>query len=328
MSDSAHLLIAFASAQADASREALRALALPHLEKLLARLAPGEIEAGDAESLSMPHERLLARAAGVRAADGCLPLAAMRHASTSNAALHDAWAWITPCHWRVGIDHIVMANPDDLQLSQEESQAVLAAIRPYFEEDGIAIDYESPMRWIARGDVFRGLATASLDRVAGRDIDAWVPRAPKAGPLRRLQQEMQMLLYTHAVSDVRQANGHLPVNSFWVSGAGALGDASDTSDPFNAAGLAHWRVDARLRAPALSGNWSAWADAWRALDATEFARLLAELDAGRAISLALCGESSAQIWKPRESGGHWNNMGARLAALMGRKQAHAILEAL
>jgi hypothetical protein len=29
---------------------------------------------------------------------------------------------------------------------------------------------------------------------------------------------MQMLLYTHAFNDRRQAAGHMPVNSFWVSG--------------------------------------------------------------------------------------------------------------
>ena len=71
-------------------------LALPQLEKLLARLVPGLMDAGDAESLSMPHERVMMREAGVQAADGCIPLAAMEAAQTRGDAQGHACAWITP----------------------------------------------------------------------------------------------------------------------------------------------------------------------------------------------------------------------------------------
>jgi hypothetical protein len=66
------------------------------------------------------------------------------------------------------------------------------------------------------------LTPASLDRVVGRVIDGWMPRAGEAKALRRLQQEMQMLLYTHPVNEERARGGLLPVNSFWASGTGAL----------------------------------------------------------------------------------------------------------
>ncbi|MRD46141.1 phosphoglycerate mutase [Caenimonas koreensis DSM 17982] len=316
------MLIPFASALAEGCRAALRELALPNLEKLLARLQPGEIAAGEPESLSMPHERLLARVAGIDAADGCLPLAALGEALAGHETGRAAFAWITPCHWRVARDHIAMVNPDEMNLSQAESMAVLDAVRPYFEEDGMHITYQSPLRWLARGDIFAGLATASLDRVAGKTIDTWMPRAANAAPLRRLQQEAQMLLYTHAVSDARQASGLAPVNSFWVSGAGAL-PAS-----FDASAVARWNVDERLRTSALNEDWPAWAAAWGDIDSTACAQLLAALDAGREVTLALCGERGAQTWRPRERGGYLNNLGARMARLVGRKQVSATLEAL
>jgi hypothetical protein len=66
MSDSAHLLIPFASSPEPGCQEALRGLTLPRLEQLLARLAPGESDTGTETSLSLPHARWRAPAASSR----------------------------------------------------------------------------------------------------------------------------------------------------------------------------------------------------------------------------------------------------------------------
>src|ERR1035437_820732 len=104
----------------------------------------------------------------------------------------------------------------------QESQSLLAAMQPYFAEDGISLHFDQAGRWLACGEVFKGLATASLERVAGRDIAHWLPSAPGAMALQRLQSKMQMLLYQHPVNDARAARGVPAVNSFWVSGTGDL----------------------------------------------------------------------------------------------------------
>src|SRR5262249_51775859 len=133
-----------------------------------------------------------------------------------------AWAYVSPVSWQVARDHILLGDPAQLQLDEAQATTLTAAMKPFFAEDGIQLHPDTPDRWLAEGDIFRNLATASLDRRAGQDIDAWIPRAPEAAPLRRLQNEMQMLLYTHALNDERQARGLPPVNSVWVSGSGAL----------------------------------------------------------------------------------------------------------
>ena len=79
----------------------------------------------------------------------------------------EPWAWLTPCHWQVGTDHIRMAPLHDLQLGEDDSRAMLAAVHPYFAEDGIELEYEEPLRWLARGEIFRALPTASLDGWSG-----------------------------------------------------------------------------------------------------------------------------------------------------------------
>jgi hypothetical protein len=317
MSDGAHLLIPYAACDGEGCREALATLSLPGLERLLAQLLPAETEDSGEQSLSMPHERALARACGLAGDDGRLPWAAwdLRQAGTDPGVA--AWAWITPCHWRLGTGHAVMHHPQELALQADESQALLAAMQPYFEQDGLSLAYAAPTRWLASGPLFGQLALASLDRVVGRVLDPWMPRGDAARPLRRLQQEMQMLLYTHPVNEARVQDGRLPVNSFWASGAGALPAAAQAVRP---AGL---QVAHALHEAALLQDWDTWIRNWQQLDATDGGRLRRELDAGRPVTLTLCGDRRARTWRSGRAG-----LGQRLARLWSRPRPADFLKDL
>lgn len=282
-----HLLIPFAFSSSENCRQALSALKLPNLCKLLTRLSASPLDTGDELSFCAPHERALARAIDLPTPDGQIPWAAL-HASNAQPA-KGAWAFITPCHWKVSSTHIVMQGPDLPDFSAAESQSLLTSMLPYFEEDGITLQYDQPCRWLACGEAFEGLSTASLDRVVGRNIAGWTPRGPNATRLQRLQTEMQMLLYHHPVNDARTARGVPTANSFWMSGTGALPPAqhpaSTPAPPI---------VVTRLREAALAENWPAWAQAWQALDANECVALLAALTHGGQHQLTLCGERNTQ----------------------------------
>jgi hypothetical protein len=317
MSDGTHLLIPFAASRSAGCREALAQLALPNLEKLLARMRLVLDDAGEDTALSMPHERALAREYGIEGPDGRIPWAAWRLQQAGRDTRFAPWARITPCHWKVGRDHVAMAHPQDLKLDADDSQRLLAAIQPYFEEDGIRLEYDAPTLWLARGEVFRHLATASLDRVVGRTIDPWIPRGAVGGTLRRLQQEMQMLLYTHEVNDQRVRGGLLPVNSFWVSGTGALPPSAATEPP---AGLQSINT---LRDMALLEDWPAWSAAWQQLDEQKLSRLLRDANQGRPVKLTLCGERHARTWESAPP-----SLKQRFSSLFGRQAASTLLEQL
>lgn len=317
MPDRAHLLIPFATCASAAATEVLRTLPLPNLEKLLSRLTATATDTGSPEALSPPHERALARACGLPALDGQLPWAAWQARDAGLGSPGDAWAWITPCHWQIGRDHhVLMQHPMSLQLDAADAQALMAAMQEFFAEDGITLVGDAPTLWLARGELFRDLATASLDRVIGQPVDPWFPRGDAARELRRLQSEMQMLLYTHPVNAARERGGLLPVNSFWASGAGALPPGAGQHPP----GL---RVTHKLRDAALLGQWPAWADAWCELDSGECARLLGELDAGRSVTLTLCGERSAQTFETRPK-----SLFRQISSRLARPSAAAVLEPL
>ncbi len=125
-------------------------------------------------------------------------------------------------HWRVGADAIHLADPRSLELDEPASRTLFDAVRPLFESEGFALHWGAPLRWYASHADLAAMPTASLDRVVGRSIDRWLPAEPSARLVRRLQNEVQMLLYTHPVNIEREAAGALTVNSFWLSGCGVL----------------------------------------------------------------------------------------------------------
>lgn len=313
-----HLLIPFAGRGSPACRAALPALKLPNLESLLARLTLADTDTQDESTRSPPHERALARALGIPAADGCIPWAALEARQTGIAAADDreGWGLVALCHWQVGIDDVVLGDPSAIEIDAAESAALLAAAQPFFEEDGIALHPSSvPGRWLARAPIFDGLATASIDRAVGCPISQWSPLGDSAQPLRRLQNEMQMLLYTQRVNDDRAARGVPPINSFWLSGTGALKDATPTASAPT--------VSDALRVDALRDDGAGWAGAWQALDAGDIATLLADCTRGTEVTLTLCGDRSAQRYTAQPRGlARWAK------SLFEKTRAASVLESL
>jgi len=178
-------------------------------------------------------------------------------------------------------------------------------VQPLFSSEGIVLHWGAPLRWYAAHESLATLRCASLDRVIGRNVDAWLQADPAARMFRRLQNEVQMLLYEHPVNDLRQAHGQLPVNSFWLSGCGVAQPAA-TPAP---------RIEERLRRAALAEDWAAWVKAWDQLDT--------ELAAEPPATLTLCGERSAARFERAPAG-----LAQRLRSLFQRTSPHELLATL
>jgi hypothetical protein len=348
-----HGVIPFAACASDGWLPAVRAMppaSFHNFSKLLQGMKPVHADSGDARSLSPPHERVLARTLGLHGSqliDGLIPWAAWEQLQGGGAPVAKAWAFITPCYWAMGREHATMTDPAALDLQEGESRILLQAMQPYFETYGITLHYAAPTRWLAEGELFRDLPSASLDRVLGRNVDPWLPgsgiveggkfsagppqgkSAPSGGSaahavasvgakaMRLLQNEMQMLLYTHAVNDARAAGRQLSVNSFWISGSGALPDTFSAPVPTDIT------APRTLAQAAFSEDWAAYSKAWAALDATEGARLLALQQGGEAVRLSLCGERSATDFETARTG-----MFTKLANFFGTKPLPDLLETL
>ena len=360
MSDTLHLLVPYAASHHPGCQHTLQTLTLPHLDRLLRHLERQGSDSGDEDHPAMPHERALARALGLPGDGAHTPWAAWqvqqsglppRPATAAHPApavaqpdqlqppapgqttRTPAWALVTPCHWQVGTDHITLLDPQALALDEAASRALLAIVAPWLESDGITLHYDQPTRWLAQGDWLAHLATPSLERVQGGDVRGWLQHQAQAAghpdaqvqaaqTWQRLHSELQMLLYTHPFNDARSAQGLLPINAFWVHGAGRLEAPSPSATPWqaqspaqtSAAGQAQKQalvktpvqaqrqapapvqLEDALRAPALRQDWAAWASAWAALDAGPLAQLHAHMARGTPVQLTLCGQRSAITW--------------------------------
>ncbi|MDH4480873.1 MAG: phosphoglycerate mutase [Rhodoferax sp.] len=289
-----HLVIPFAAPPGPACQAALADLQLPHLVALLNALTPVEALPGQDHDLSPLAERIVSQNAF---ADGLIPWAALRAADLAEPDPQAAWGLITPCHLIVHADHIAMHDPAELRLEGAESRALLQAMAPYFLEDGLVLHFLQADTWLVQGEALGQLPTASLERVRGQKVDPWMPGTAAARVLRRLQNEMQMLLYTHPINDARAARGQRTVNSFWLSGTG---DLPPGPPPFLQATI----VDT-LQAPALRDDRLAWAEAWQSLDSGPLARLAQGLEHPNRSSidtgptLTLCGPQCARTWRPQ-----------------------------
>ncbi|MES2687915.1 MAG: phosphoglycerate mutase [Pseudomonadota bacterium] len=294
MPDKLHLIIAGAVMPQDAGEAAPPLPPLtPNLRALLAAMAPdNRISCGE-DDPSTPFELALAQANGLPGDPGQIPWAAFE-----TGTLETPCAFIKLCHWQVGADHVRLSPPEDLALDEETSRTLLAAMAPYFLEDGITLapDGRLPGTWLATGEVFRGLRSVSMDTLMGRHLTRSLldGAGTPAATLRRLQNEMQMLLYTHPANEARQQRGLAPVNSFWVTGAGVLEQTLPTAPEV--------RVESRLYAPALRRDAAAHAQAWQLVDADSCAALLAVLRAGGDARLTLCGGRAAQSFVPASAG--------------------------
>lgn len=292
-----HLIIPYAHSHEWGHSDALTGLHLPHLRAALALLHHQHTERDtDPTPPHMPHERLHASALGWQPPT---PHAALPWAAWT-CAPHDPapQAWMTPCHWQIGMDQVVMADPDHLHLSDTESQQLLQAMQPFLQEDGLQVTWHSALLWHAQGALLSDVVGASLDRVIGHNVQHWQPSGPAARPLQRLQSEMQMLLYNHPVNNARDARRQHTVNAFWLHGTGALpGPHTPPEDaPTTKASVPSITVTHALRTAALHGDVKAWQQAWQTLDATTVADLLQHIQTTGTGTLSLCSQHTAHTY--------------------------------
>ena len=194
-------------------------------------------------------------------------------------------------------------------LTEAESRTLFDIARSLFEETGKQLLYANATTWFVRADEWADLQTSSPDTASGHNIDIWMPKGPGERDWRKVQNEVQMHWFNHAINEEREARRQKPVNSIWLWGGSTAAPGNVRPEYTHAFNLSGWlhafvrfvpqhahagkaadMIDRKperallvldaLMQPALSNDWSLWLDNLRRLEELWFAPLLAALKSG------------------------------------------------
>lgn len=187
--------------------EACAGLALPALETLLARAQSSPLSA---ESL----EAWLCGAFGV-AEQAIAPVTLRAEGMEAGAAY---WLRADPVHLQLQRDQLILQA--EMPLTVDEAAQLCASLNTHFAADGLRFFAPHPQRWYLQLDTAPEIDTVPLAQVAGKDAHAHLPQGADALRWHGIFNEIQMLLFEHAVNQAREARGELPVSSVWLWGGG------------------------------------------------------------------------------------------------------------
>lgn len=182
--------------------------------RALGRADHGKLEAGEAAQLYR-HFRLIP--AG-------WPVAALTRDLDANDAAAATWLRADPAFISPDINGARMLSYGEaLELTVEDTQQLLPALKPLFGDAGFPIDAPHPSRWYLRLPLESQLpAFAPPESALGDDLFAHLPQGDGGRRWRALLTEAQVILHAHPWNARRLQQGKPAVNSLWFWGAGRL----------------------------------------------------------------------------------------------------------
>lgn len=222
------------------------------------------------------------------------------------------WLIADPVHLHINRDRAVLADIGVMHVTQEEAERLVADLNRHFDQEGLRFYAPTPARWYLQISQAVKARFTPLADVVGENVDAHRPQGEDALTWDRLQNEIQMFLFTHPLNQSREEQGEPTVNSLWLWGNGApvtpsqpreilYSDADITQllarasgatpeaaphslaavlENTSAASCAWVQLDRLLAAAQYRDAWG-WRAGLVALDADWFAPLLAAMRQGR-----------------------------------------------
>lgn len=131
------------------------------------------------------------------------------------------WACADPVHLRFHQERLILADGTTLGVNTEEAAQLTATLNTHFADIG-TFHAATAERWYLRLATAADFQTPPLSAMAGRRIEQMLPEEAGTAWLRRLLNEAQMLLHSHAGNEARADAGRLTINSLWLWGPGQL----------------------------------------------------------------------------------------------------------
>lgn len=149
-----------------------------------------------------------------------LPSAVLSLLGESRAVDSGHWFHADPVHLQADMDHAILRDGSSLDLTQDESNALVEEVNTHFSEDGISVVALDQNHWFLNISDKDQIETTPLHDVIGRNVNFYFPKGDDERFWKRFLNEVQMLFHMSDVNKQREGSGLLPVNSLWLWGGG------------------------------------------------------------------------------------------------------------
>jgi hypothetical protein len=208
-------------------RDTLDALDCPALGTLLARSrrsrrAPQSFEASLSDAFVPPEGEHPAPYAALR-------LLGEAQTLPQPDSGNGSWLACDPVHLRFHQEHLILAGMGHFGITLAEAQTLVTALNDQLAEHG-RFHATSAERWylqLTDPALTDGFSAAPLSTVAGRRIERLLAESTATRGMRRLVNDIQMILHAHPLNQQRENAGQMTINSLWLWGAGALPPRQD-----------------------------------------------------------------------------------------------------
>jgi len=300
------LILPFSIPPSGLENDLLKAMQTPALARLIASAKRIPLRNIDPFSKALVHEYLLAdQLHGPHECDPPVTLNRMRDMGLQPT--EGRWFTLQPVHIHIARDHLVLTDQRRLDISEQESRVLFSIAKTAADEAGMTLLYGDALTWFLRADTWADLTTASADAACGHNVDIWMPDGEHARAWRKLQNEIQMLWFTHSLNDEREALGKKVINSVWLSGgadalmisekqkhsAASFGNLQFASDVVST-DTVHVLLE-QLTEPAINSDWGLWLTQIQLLESDWFAPALAALKNRQLDSLTLFCSDAHQL---------------------------------
>ncbi|MFN8770100.1 MAG: hypothetical protein ACK5Z5_07325 [Neisseriaceae bacterium] len=136
--------------------------------------------------------------------------------NTDLCGKHPYFFIMQPTHLRIDRDRLLICEPELLQLDMNEEKVIIDAINKHFAGE-IIVYYISDSFWLV-GINFKleKSDTYPLIDIIGKNINDHLPKGTNSILFNKLLNEIQMLLFSLPLNNLRKSDGLLITNSVWM----------------------------------------------------------------------------------------------------------------
>jgi hypothetical protein len=160
--------------------------------------------------------------------DRDLPAGAVSFLGSGGEPGQACWALATPIHLLADRDQLILIHLGANVLDFSQTQQRVAQFNDYFNQERLSISAPTPDEWYLKLSCVPEVSTFSIEKVAGRPVEHYLPKGKDAMYWHKVLNETQMLFFQNEVNPKRGPAGELSVNALWLSGIEVLPIAPKT----------------------------------------------------------------------------------------------------